>query len=853
MGSYFPFTNSSVEQGWHWSKDYAGASISGVDMNNLARDIVYALRAFAKNPGFAAAAVLSLAIGIGANTSIFSIADTLLLKPLPYKNAERLVILWNRSPGLNITQDWFSTAQYFDIKNGHSGFEQVAIAIGGKFNLTSDGEPERVGTIRLSSNLLPMLGAKPALGRWFNADEDSPGHAPTALLSYGIWTRRYGADPHMVGRAVILNGTSHQVVGILPKGFALPKEVLPLLYGEEQEDIFAPLPLAPEAAGNRGHEDYNVIGALKPGVSVEQAQAEMNTITARLRQNYPELYPPNGGLTFGIVPLLEQVVGDVRRSLCILLAAVGFVLMIVCANVANLLLSRAVARQKEMAVRTALGASTWRIILQLLTESVLLAVCGGVLGILFALASLEWIRVLGPKSVPRIDAIGIDARALFFTFGISLVSGIVFGLAPALRVARLDLHTVLKDASRGSSGGSAVWGRGNSLRRLLVIGELALSIVLLIGAGLLIRSFSRLQGVSPGFNPKKVLTLELTLSAGKYGDRQAVLGTYRQLWERLKNLPGVSAVGAVTSIPMSEMFAWGPITVEGRVPAPGENFINVDQRIVGGDYFQAMQIPLRGGRFFNEQDVEKAPLVVIVDEHMAEEIWPGQDPLGKRIRFADGKPDDPWVTVVGVVGRVKQYTLDEDSRIALYLAQAQNPSRAMTVVVRSATEPSSIAGGVKQEIRALDPSLPLYNVKTMEQRMDESLARRRFSTLMLSIFSVLALVLATIGIYGVMAYLVNQGTREIGIRIALGATQRNILILVVQSGVALALAGVFVGLVGALALTRLMRNLLFGIEPSDPVTYLAIAGLLMVVTVFACYIPARRAACIDPMISLRCD
>jgi predicted permease len=822
-------------------------------MSTIVRDIVYALRAFARNPGFTAAAVLSLAIGIGANTSIFSITSALLLKPLPYKNADRLVILWNRSPGLNIAQDWFSTAQYFDIKNGHSGFEQVAIAIGGNFNLTSDGEPERVGTIRVSSNLFPMLGVKPAIGRLFTGDEDSLGHTPTALLSNGMWTRRYGSDPHILGRAVMLNGISYEVVGILPKTFALPKEVLPTLYGGEQEDIFVPLPLGPEAARNRDHEDYNIIGTLRLGVTADQAQAEMNALTARLRQDFPQLYPPNGGLTFGIVPLLEQVVGDVRRNLYILLGAVGFVLMIVCANVANLLLSRAVARQKEMAVRTALGASTWRIIRQLLTESVLLAVFGGGLGVLLSLASLKWVGALGPKSVPRIDAIGIDAGALAFTFIISMVSGILFGLAPALRVARLDLQEVLKDGSRGTAGGSAIWGRGNSLRRLLVVGQLALSIVLLIGAGLLIRSFTRLQHISPGFNPKNVLTLELTLSGRKYGDLQAVAETYRQLWERLRSLPGVSAVGAVTSIPMSEMFAWGPISVEGRVPAPGENFINADQRVVAGEYFRAMQIPLRAGRFFNQQDIETAPQVAIVDDHMAEEIWPGQDPLGKRIRFVDGKPDDPWVTVVGVVGRVKQYTLDEDSRIALYLAHTQFPARAMNVVVRSATEPSSIAGAVKKEIRRLDQSLPIYNVKTMEQRMDESLARRRFLTILLSIFSALALVLATIGIYGVMAYLVYQGAREIGIRMALGATQRNILLLVVQSGVALALVGIGIGLAGALALTRLMRNLLFGIAAADPLTYLAIAALLLLVAFFASYIPARRASRIDPMISLRCE
>jgi putative ABC transport system permease protein len=822
-------------------------------MSNLLRDISYALRGFTKNPGFMAAAVLSLAIGIGANTSIFTIADALLLRPLPYQNSERLVILWNRSPGLNITQDWFSTAQYFDIKNGHSGFEQLAIAIGGNFNLTGDGEPERVGAIRISSNLLPMLGAKPAMGRLFLEDEDSPGHAPTAVLTYGMWSRRYGSNAQILGKSVILNGTSYQVAGILPKNFSLPREVLPTLEGTGQAEIFVPLPLGPEAARNRGHEDYNIVGTLKSGVSVAQAQAEMNTITARLRLNFPELYPPNGGLTFGIVPLLEQVVGDARRSLYILLGAVGFVLLIVCANVANLLLSRSVARQKEIAIRAALGASRWQIARQLLTESTVLGIFGGGLGVVLAFWTLGWIRVLGQKSVPRIDAIGIDERVLLFTFGISLLSSLLFGLAPALRGARSDLHTKLKDGSRGTSGGSALWGRGNSLRRLLVITEMALSIILLIGAGLLIRSFAQLRAVSPGFSAENLLTLELTLNGRKYGDRKAVVETYRQLWERLEHSPGVVAAGAVTSLPLSEMYAWGPILVEGRVPAPEENFINADQRVVSGEYFQTMQIPLRTGRFFNEHDIETAPRVAIVDEYMAEQLWPGKDPLGKRIRFADDKPDAPWVTIVGVVGRVKQYTLDEDSRIALYLTQTQFPSRAMNVVVRSGTTAGAIAPAVKKEIREIDADLPVYNIKTMEQRVEESLVRRRFSVVLLSIFAGVALVMASIGVYGVMAYLVNQGTREIGIRIALGATQENILRLVVRSGLLLAMTGLGIGLVGAVALTHVMRSLLYGISATDPLTYVGISILLLLVCCIACYIPARRAAKIDPLVSLRCD
>ena len=820
-------------------------------MRTLAKDVAYAVRMLAKSPGFTLAAILSLAIGIGANTSIFSILDALLLRPLPYKDAGRLVILWNRSPGLNITEDWFSTAQYFDIKTGHQGFEQVAIAIGGNDNLTSHGEPERVGTIRISSNLLPMLGQSAALGRTFSADEDSPGRPATALLSHGMWERHYGADPRIIGQSVTLNGLLYEVVGIMPPSFSLPREVLPTLGGAEQADILLPLPLPADAAQNRDHEDYNIIGKLKPGVSTAQAQAEMDTITARLRHDHPQTYPPNGGLTFGIVPLLEQVVGDARPALFVLLGAVGFVLVIACANVANLLLARAVARQKEIAIRTAMGASRWRIVQQLLTESVLLSLAGGALGVLLAFWSLHWIQILGPKSVPRIHDIGIDGAALLFTFLLSLGSGTLFGLAPALRISRLNVSATLQEASRGSAGTSAVWGRGNSLRRLLVVAELALCVMVLIGAGLLIRSFGRLQHVSPGFNAGNVLTLELTLNGPKYKDPQAVLATYRDLWNRVEALPGVTTAGGVTALPMSQMFEWGPITVEGRVLPPGENFINADQHIVSGHYFPAMEIPLRSGRFFNEQDNTTNPKVVIVDEYMARQLWPDQNPIGQRIHYGGVSDNEPWETVVGVVGRVKQYTLDADSRIALYRPQTQYPSGTINVVLRTGTDPATLTSAVKQQIRALDSDLPLYNVRTMEQRMEESLARRRFSMLLLALFACVALALATIGTYGVMAYLVNQGTREIGIRIALGATQMGIVRLVVWKGMALALSGVAVGLAGAFALSRLMRSLLFGVSPADPLTFVAISLLLALVTLLASYVQAHRAAHIDPIVSLR--
>jgi predicted permease len=822
-------------------------------MSILVRDLRYAFRAFAKSPGFTLAAILSLAIGIGANTAIFSIMSALLLRPLPYQDSDRLVIMWNTSPGLGITRDWFSTAQYFDIKNNHHGFEQVAIAIGGSYNLTGDGDPERVGVTRVSHELLPMLGAKAYLGRLFTPEDDKTGSPNVAILSYGMWARRYGSEPKMIGRQIIINSHLYQVVGVLPRTFTLPREVLPTLEGTDQSDVLIPMRYPPNSAEDRGHEDYNVLGKLRPGVSLEQVRAEMDTITARLRQAHPEVYPPNGRLTFIVLPLLEQVVGNVRHTLWLLLAAVGCVLLIACANVANLMLSRALARQREIAVRTAVGATATRIIRQLLTESVLLAVCGGIMGVIFALVSVHWTRILGPRSVPRLSDVGIRADALLFTLLISVASGILFGLAPALRVASVNLLSTLKDSERGSAGASAMWGRGNNLRRLLVIAELATSVVVLIVAGLLLRSFARLQHVAPGFNPSNVLTLELTMSGDKYKDPQVVRSTYHQLWERLERLPGAVSAGGISSLPLSEMYSWGPINVEGHVLPPGEKFVNADERIVSGHYFETMQIPLLKGRLFNDQDTADKPRVLLVDEYMAQQLWPNEDPLGKRISFGDLAAKPEWATVIGVVGRIKQDALDSDSRMALYMPEDQFIGRAMNIVLRANTDPASMASAVNHELHELDRDLPTYRVITMDQRIAESLSRRRFTTILLTLFAGLALALATVGIYGVMAYLVSQGTRELGIRMALGATQPAILRLVIGQGLMLALCGVGIGLIAAVAFARLVSGLLFGVRSTDPVTFGAIALLLTAVALLASYIPARRAARIDPMISLRCE
>src|SRR6188768_2323852 len=473
-------------------------------------DLKYAFRLFSKSPAFTAAAMLSLAIGIGANTAIFSVANALLLRPLPYADSDRLAILWNRSPGLNIQEDWFSTAQYFDIRNGHQGFEELAIAIGANFNLTGSGDPERVGVIRVSSNLLPMLGARPLRGQLFVPEDDVPGRAGTAVLSHGFWTRRFGGDAGVVGTSIILNGQSYQVAGVLPETFRLPREVMPTLGVAEDGEIFLPLPLPPAAPTTRTREDYNIIGKLKPGVGVQQAQAEMDALTARLRRDHPDFYPPHGGLTFSIVPLLDQVVGNVRRTVMVLLAAVAFVLLIACANVANLLLSRAMARQRELAIRSALGASRGQIVRQLLNDALALSVSGALVGILLAWAGIRWLQALRPANVPRLDDIGIDLPVLLFTAGVSAAAGILAGVVPAIGMRRLDLQRTLAAAGRGSAAAGTMWGRGGRLRRVLVVAELTFAVVLLVGAGLLIRTVGNLQRVPPGFNASGVLTFELT-------------------------------------------------------------------------------------------------------------------------------------------------------------------------------------------------------------------------------------------------------------------------------------------------------------------------------------------------------
>jgi len=823
-------------------------------------DLRLALRALSRAPGFTAAAVLSLAIGIGANTALYSVVDALLLRPLPYADAERLVILWNRSPGLNITEDWFSTAQYFDIRTRHTGFDDVAIAIGANANLAGDGEPLRVGVIRASANLLTMLGARPAAGRLFEPSNDVPGGGAVAVLSYGLFARRYGGDRSIVGKTIRLDGRAYEVIGVLPEGFGLPHEVLPTLGVVADADVLLPLPLAAAAANVRTSEDYNIVGKLRPGVTVAAAQREMDGITANLRSEHPDVYPPAGGLTFGIVPLLEQVVGDVRRPLLILTGAVAFVLLIACANVASLLLSRGVAARREIAVRTALGANRARIVRQPLTESVILAGAGALIGLALAWIGIRALHAFQPPNVPRLAGIGLNGTVLTVTAVVTMLSALIFGVAPALGAVRIDVQRHLKPGDRGSAGTGTVWTSSYSARRVLVAAELALAVVLLIGAGLLVRSFARLHQVPTGFRTANVLTFELAMTGSRYPDADSVRRTYQELWDRLATLPGVTAVGGITALPLSDRAAWGPMTVEGKVLAAGQSFVNADMRTAGGQYFETMGIELIEGRLFDDTDraapagsAQPTARVVIVDDRMARELWPGESAVGKRLHYGDAASTSPWETVVGVVRQVKHYGLDADARIALYRPQSQSGVRTLFTTIQTTADPRVLVRAVNNTIRKIDPDLPMTEVATMAERLERSMARRTFAMWLLSLLAGVAVLLAAIGIYGVMSYMVAQGRRDLGIRIALGATPRAIVSLVLRHGLTVAAAGVVIGLGIAAGLTRLMSGLLFETGPTDIVTFCVTAAVLAGIAMTAMVIPAARAARVDPIHALRSE
>ena len=811
-------------------------------MQTWVQDFRYALRTLRKNIGLTVVMAASLAIGIGANSAIFSVVDALLLRPLPYPQPGRLAAVWLHSPGIGILRDWPSPGQYIDIQNENHSFEQMALAQSRTFTLTGREQPELIAGMRGQSSLLHMLGAKPLLGRLLLPEEDKPGKPAVAILSEQLWKRLFSADPAIVGKSITLNGNPFIVAGVLPRGFMLNAEVMPSEGPMDKVDVFLPLPLDADAVKRRRDENYNILVRLKPGVSEPQAQADINAIAGRIREK------DKRDRTFGmdVVGLQEQVVGDVRRALLVLVGSVALVLLIACANVANLLLTRAAGREKEVAIRTALGAGWQRLVRQLLTESFLLAMLGGAAGLAIAQISLYVVRTMNPGNIPRLEFIEINGTVVAFTFGVSLATGILFGMAPMWRAIKVDLNTSLKAGGRGGQSDGGLQVKRHRLRGLLVVAELALSLMLVIGAGLLVRSFVRLQSVPPGFTTDRVLTMQVAANGPKYRQDKAIVQFYQEIESRIARLPGVKAEGVVSVLPLTGSVGWGGINVEGYASPPGQE-LQVDIRIASTDYFRAMEIPLRKGRYFSEHDTAEMPQVVIIEEKFAQRFWPQGDAIGKHLWFNPKKP----FTIVGVVGVVKQYGLETDGKIATYFPQQQQASNGMFLVARTSSDAAALSGAVVREIHAVDPNVAVYGIRTMQDRLYDSLARQRFSSTLLGAFAAFALLLAAVGIYGVMSYLVTQSTHDIGVRVALGARPGNIIGLVVRQGMELATIGILAGLGGAAAVTRVMSSLLFGVSATDAITFCAVALLLAVVAFTAIVIPARRATRVDPMVALR--
>jgi len=831
-------------------------------MGNLLQDLKYGVRMLAKAPGFTAVAILTLALGIGANTAIFSVVNAVLLRPLSYKDSATLFNVWGKFEKEGLPQNWISEPEYWDLIDRNEPFSQIAAyALGGSANLTSaDARPVQVSSAGATASLLPMLGVTPALGRIFTAAEDQPGHSHFALLSYSLWRSQFGADPNVVTKSIQLDGETYSVVGVLPKRFSL---------GGKQ-DLWTPLGLNRAKPRDRGSHYMRVVARLKPGVDSAQASVALTRLADYLRSAYPGNYGHGADKEFGMymVPVKEQLVSKLRPALLVLLGAVAFVLLIACANVANLLLAHASSREKELAIRAALGAGRARLIRQLLTESLILALAGGLLGLALAYWGVGALRALAPANTPRMDEVHLDPLVLAFTFGVSLLTGLFFGLAPAWHIARTDLRETLNEAGRGTSA----TGGSRRLRAVLVVSELALAVLLLVGAGLLIRSFSRLLEVSPGFQTQHLLTLELSLPEKTYPDGPPVQKFFTQLMARVKTLPGIQSAGAVSQMPLSDNYTSGSVFFEDtsipdvpRLPELGNlPFMEIDQRVATPGYFAAMQIPLVRGRLLNDADNASAPLVAVVDLNFAHRFWPHGDAIGQHVAIdttPTGKPDvqskDPrWRTIVGVVGHVKHYALDVEGREQIYFPHQQPlygafVPRDMTLAVRTSLDPASVTNAIREQVAALDKDLPLYNIATMDQLVSTSVAQPRLNLSLLVAFAALALILAAVGVYGVMAYAVTQRTHEIGIRMALGALPADVLRQVLVEGGRLAAFGVALGLLAALALTRLMSTLLFGVKPTDPVTFAVVAATLVCVALAACYVPARRATCVDPIIALR--
>jgi len=822
-------------------RDAAYGVRGGGMLETLWQDVRYGVRVLLKHKGFTTIAVVTLALGIGANTAIFSVVNELLLRRLPYSDPDRIMMVWEVTPS-GRHENTTSRGNFRTWRERNQSFEAMAAFSDQRLNLTGDGAPEEVPVQFATPELFQILGIQPIVGRVFTQAEADPHQGQVALLSYGLWQRRFGGDPGVVGKTIKLHGSPFNVVGVMPADFQW--HIKKRSGTGKAPDIWTVLSMPSSGPSLRGRF-LSVVAKLKPGVSMAQAESDIKVIETHLAEESPEF---NNGYSAEVIPLREQLVGNARSALLILLGAVGFVLLIACANVANLMLARAADREKEIALRTALGAHRFRIVRQLLTESLLLALFGSALGLALAWLGIKALIAISPRDLVSLQGVGINLTVLGWTLGISVVTGIIFGIAPALEAARINLNDALKEGGKGSSSQSS---RSRRLRGAFVVAEIALALVLLSSAGLLVKSFVRLQQIDTGFDIDNILTMVVPLSSTKYREDPQVISFFRQANERIRNLPGVKAVGIVNYLPLyGGLGSSTGFKVEGRPPSPPGRGPGTNVRVTDSGYFSAMGIPLLRGRNFSEAEDTEAKHVVLINQAMAEKNFPGEDPIGKRIDVAMFDSAHP-TEIIGIVGDVRYDSLIDKPEPMVYFPHPELTYEFMTIVIRTSNEPTSIAAAVQREIRAIDTDQPVADIRTMNQVMSETRSRARFNTLLLALFAILATLLASVGIFGVMNYSVTLRTHEIGLRMALGAEPNRVLRLILRQGLILTVIGIAIGLAGAMALTRLVSGLLFDVKATDPMTFGVIVVLLGLVSLIACYIPARRATRVDPLVALR--
>ena len=815
----------------------------------MLQEIRFAFRALVKTPGFTAVALITVALAIAANTAVFSLVNALLIKPLPFKDPQKLVLLFEKFSAMGLDQIPVSVPEYLDYEKELRSYDGIAAFNFANFNLTGGDTPERVQGAVVTPSLFPVLGVQPIKGRVFNQDEMGEGKDGVVVVSERLWRRRFNSDPQLVGQQVPINGRSFTVIGIMPASFEFPLPLFGVQGGTfaERADLWKPVAFSPDDLQNRGSRSYGVIGRLKPGVTLKQAQAELDTVIAGWLPRFPTNYEAATKFGASLYAIHDLVVGPMRGALWILLGAVGVVLLIACANLTTMLLARAGARERETAIRLALGAGRTQLIRQMLSESLLLAVVGAVAGVLLAIWGLDLLRSIGAQTVPRIAEVSLDLRVLLATLGVAVATGVVFGLIPALASGKPELTEALKEGGRGSTSGI----RRNRLRNALVITEVALALVLLVGASLLLKSFMRLQNVNPGFDSKNVLTMEVALPVLKYPRGKPVADFYAEATRRIKALPGVEAAAFTTILPLSGTNSDSSFAIEGRDPMAEQVFPDEEIRGITPEYFQVLKVPLLQGRFFNEGDAWEGPSVVIANQAFAKKWFPNGDALGKRLIMGDPTaPDARKLTIVGIVGDMRHRGLDQDVKPEYYFSHNQNPYRGMILAVRSKQDPRSLTSAIRKEISGLDPDLPAANVRTLEQVTADSIAPRRLSVSLITVFAGVALVLASVGIYGVMSFLVVQRTHEIGVRMALGAQRRDVFTLVIGRAAKLVAIGSAIGLVLAIVSSRTLSSMLYNVAALDPATFALVTLALAFVALLASYIPAHRATKADPMIAL---